>query len=147
MKKYLISQLHAWLNYFYPDLDKESLSKNLYCIHIVCISLLVGAIILSHTVYPMFWLQCLVFVVAVLIWLQHIVLQICICTFVEQQLSTKTPVIVDGILELFGMEVTNKNRLGVTFLFGSLTVSFLGLELFARSSMYLRQNLGLSVWV
>lgn len=147
MKKYLISQLHSWLKYFYPDLDKETLSKNLYYFHVFSIFLLVAAIVLSHTVYPMFWLQCLVFVVAVLIWLQHIFLQICICTFVEQQLSTKTPVIVDGILELFGMEITNKNRIGVTFLFGSLTVSFLGLELFARSSMYFREKLGLSVWV
>ena len=146
MKKYLINQLHVWLNYFYPELDKEALSKNLYHIHVFSIALLIAAVILSHVIYPMFWLQCCIFVIALFICLQHVILQTCVCTSVEQQLSRKTPVIVDGALELFGMEVNNKNRFGITFICGSMTVTFLGLELIARSNMFLREYLKLSLW-
>lgn len=82
--KSLISFAYGWLT-----TDGEFLGYILAVIHVtIGIGTLV-AILLTYTIYPSFWLQlfltCFVGIVAI----QHIILQVCVVTIAETELTNK----------------------------------------------------------
>ena len=128
--------------------NDEILGKIVYTVHMFIIFTIVVLVVISHTIYPMFWFQVFVFCIVFIIWLQHILLRTCVLTSLERRFMGKeTPTSVDVALELFGIPVMKETRRGVTFMASTFAIVLLGLELIARSSMFFRTNIGASVWI
>lgn len=71
--------------------DLEVLGYILGVVHVtICISIIL-MVIISHTLYPAFWLQCVMFAVVFAIWLQHIFLKICVVFAAEYNLTKNEP--------------------------------------------------------
>jgi len=78
----LVTFLYSWLTN-----EGEPLGYILGVCHItICVSL-IFMIIISHTLYPAFWLQCVVFVFIFIIWIQHIFLKVCVVILAEYSLT------------------------------------------------------------
>lgn len=101
--------------------------------HFVMHALLV-MIVVSHTIYPAFWLQTAVLGVCILIWIQHVTTNGCVVSKVEQKLIGDTESFVDPILEMFGVTPTREISIAVVVLGSSLSVFLLSLEWVARVS-------------
>lgn len=126
----------------------EVLGEIIYTIHLFGFYTLLVLIAVSHTVYPVFWFQALVFGFLCLVWLQHVVLNTCVLTSLERRLLGRDhPLMIDGLLNVFKIPIQKETRMGVTLLLSTVGVLFLGLELVARSVMYARQMLGVSSWM
>ena len=105
-------------------------------------------LILSHTVYPIFWFQFMIFLFVCIIWIQHVILQTCVLTSIERRLlGPNSHTMIDSLLTIFNIPVQKETRMGVTLMLSTVGVMFLGLELTARSSMYCRELLGASRWI
>lgn len=123
------------------------LGKILYTLHLLALLVIIIMVFVSHVIYPVIWLQILVFIVVLIIWLQHILLHSCVCSSLERKLmGGDDRLAIDNLLELLRIPITKQSRMGVTFLVSSLAVLFLGLELTARGVMYVRQYYGFSTW-
>lgn len=149
VKQKIIDALEAILRWGYQWLSDNDgvLGKILYTLHIWSILVIVVMIFVSHTIYPVIWLQVLVFLVVLVIWLQHILLHSCVCSSLERKLmGGDARLAIDIVLEIFKIPVTKETRMGITVMLSSCTVLFLGLELIARCVMYLRSELQLSPW-
>jgi hypothetical protein len=77
-----VSFLYQWLT-----TDGEILGYILGTIHITSSIFIFICIIVSHTIYPVFWLQCVIFICLFLIWIQHIVLKVCVVIVAEMNLT------------------------------------------------------------
>jgi hypothetical protein len=80
----MVSFLYQWLT-----TDGEVLGYILGTIHIILSIFIFICVIVSHTIYPFFWFQCLIFICLFLIWVQHVVLKVCVVIVAEMDL-TKT---------------------------------------------------------
>ena len=112
----------------------------------LAITLLV-LVVVSHTIYPMFWFQFFIFCLMFLVWLQHLILKTCVLTSLERRLISGDITSMDAILNMFGIPITRETRSGVTLIVSTIITGLLGLELVARSAMFLRSKLGVSTWV
>jgi hypothetical protein len=74
--------MYRWLT-----TDGEILSYILGIIHIICGCIFPLLVIISYTIYPRFWFQLLVFSLVLLLFLQHIFLQVCIFVVTEKKLG------------------------------------------------------------
>ena len=105
-------------------------------------------VVLSHTVYPIFWFQLMIFVFICIIWVQHIILQTCVLTSIERRLlGPNSHTMIDSLLTIFNVPVQKETRMGVTLMLSTVGVMFLGLELVARCVMYGRSVVGASMWI
>ena len=89
-------------------------------------------IIVSHTIYPAFWLQTLVLGLCILIWVQHVVTHGCVISKVEQKLIGDTESFVDPFLMMFRIEMTHESKSGLVILGSTLVVTLLSLEWVGR---------------
>ena len=89
----------------------------------------------------------MIFCIVLVVWLQHIFLQNCFATMIENKLLQTSDEGIDIILKLFGIPLMKETRMGFTLITGTIIVGLLGLELIARSSMFLRTNVGASAWI
>lgn len=104
-------------------------------------------IVISHTIYPVFWFQFVIFLFVLAIWIQHLLLKTCVLTSLERKLmGPDNPTAIDVMLQSFGIPINKETRMGVTLLTSTMATMFLGLELVARTIMYGRQCIGLSTW-
>ena len=84
--KTLVYFLYSWFT-----TDGEILGYILGIWHIiVCITIII-CILLSHTLYPYVWFQFGCFICLFCIWLQHIVLHVCVVFLTEIHLTKKNP--------------------------------------------------------
>lgn len=82
----LVTFLYGWIT-----TEGEPLGYILGVIHVTfCISL-AFMIIISHTLYPALWLQCILFIIFFAIWLQHIFLKVCVFFITEENLTKTIP--------------------------------------------------------
>ena len=125
----------------------EILGYILAVFHFVISAGLVTLIIISHTIYPSVWLKLFIFVCLFLIWLQHVVLDICIVTVWEKQLTTGeiTPFhrIVKDILSIFNLTLADYDS--YLIITESVAVGCFGLELISHLSEYLMKNKALNI--
>ena len=84
--------------------DGEALGYILGCLHFMTSILIFLFIIISHTIYPAFWLQCTVFVCLLLIWIQHVVLQVCVVVVAERKLTNNTSPFFELLKDIFKVE-------------------------------------------
>jgi hypothetical protein len=126
----LVTFLYSWLS-----TDGEVLGYILGVWHfVVCVTIFV-AIIVSHTVYPVWWLQVFSFVCLLLIWLQHVFLQVCIVFIAERKLTNKEPPFYEIIRNIFHID---PEQFTLHFVIAeSIAVGCFGLELMAKLSVFL----------
>lgn len=150
MRKVIIEHLESWFRFIYnwiTDKD-EILGEIIYILHLFGFSTLMILIFLSHTIYPVFWFQLMIFVFIFLIWIQHVFLRTCILTSIERRLlGPQSHTMIDSLLNIFNIPIQKETRMGVTLMLSTVGVMFLGLELISRSMIYGRQMLGVSTWI
>lgn len=89
-------------------------------------------IIISHTLYPAFWLQTILLWLCVLVWIQHVLTHGCVISKVEQKLIQDETSLIDDILDLFRIEATEYSKRGILTLGSTVVVFCLSLEWIAR---------------
>lgn len=150
LHKTVVDNLESFLRFIYKwitDRD-EILGEIVYTLHIFGFWTLIVLVVISHTIYPVFWFQAIIFSFIFAVWIQHVVLHTCVLTSIERRLlGPKGHNMVDSLLNVFGIPVQNETRMGVTLMLSTVGVLFLGLELTARLVMYGRQVLGVSTWI
>jgi hypothetical protein len=95
----LITFLYGWITS-----DGEILGYILGVIHFMIAVLIFMLLFISHTLYPALWLQGVVLFCMTLIWVQHVILKVCISIVAEEKLTNgRAPFfsIVNGISNMF----------------------------------------------
>jgi hypothetical protein len=149
IRNFLINQLETIVKFCYSWLSQndEILSKITFILHILLIISIFMLIFISHTIYPVFWFQSLIFIIVFIVWFQHLFLHMCVCTSLEIKLGGRdSPIAVDPLLHFFGIPISRETRIGVTLFMTSMMAIFLGLELTARGVCYAREQYGFSNW-
>jgi len=126
----LVTFLYSWLS-----TDGEVLGYILGVWHsVVCVTIFV-TIVISHTIYPVLWLQVLSFACLFLIWLQHIFLKVCIVFIAERKLTNKEPPFYEIIRNIFHID---PEQFTLHFVIAeSMAVGCFVLELLAKLSVFL----------
>jgi hypothetical protein len=101
-------------------------------IHDFLSNTMIVLIVISHTLYPAFWLQTIVLFICVIVWLQHLVCNGCVISKVEQKLIGDTRSFAAPFLEVFHIEPTKELGSAMIIMGSTLVVFFLGLEWIAR---------------
>jgi hypothetical protein len=124
-----VSFLYQWLT-----TDGEILGYILGIIHITSSIFIFICIIVSHTIYPVFWLQCVIFICLFLIWIQHIVLKVCVVIVAEMNLTqNRSPyyeIVGEFLHKIFNIKLTDF----ITYLIVAETVwvGCFGLEIISK---------------
>ncbi len=149
-KDYIIQKLNIFLKwfitFFFQWLTKEGevLGYILASIHILLASSLLTLIFVSHTLFPQLIYQLAAYVWLLLIWFQHLFLNVCIFTYTEREFSGEPPSdsILNEILgKLFGLHMNN--LLGSIVLCETIAVWCFTLELTAKIMPYMASNITL----
>ncbi len=101
-------------------------------IHHLCSNALLTLIVVSHTIYPAFWLQTVLLGFCTIVWIQHVVTHGCIISKVEQRLIGDTKSFIDPYLELFRVEATPESKSGLLTMGSTIGVAVLSLEWIGR---------------
>lgn len=83
--------------------DGEILGYILGFLHFITSIFIFVLLIVSHTIYPALWLQIVVFILLLVIWIQHVVLKVCVSVVAEKILTTNESPFHKLIHELFGV--------------------------------------------
>ena len=90
-------------SYKWLTTDGEALGYILGHIHFMLFILLLICVILSHTLYPNFWFQLILFCVITIVWLQHIFLKVCVSVVAEKDLTQNTSPFHQLLETMFGV--------------------------------------------
>lgn len=125
----------------------EILGYILAVFHFIISAGLVTLLIISHTIYPSVWLKLFVFVCLFLIWLQHVVLDVCIVSVWEKQLTTGgiTPFhrIVQDVMSMFNLTLADYDT--YLIITESVAVGCFALELISHLSAYIIESRALGI--
>lgn len=130
----IVNLLESTVRYMYRWLTEndEILGKIVYVLHLAGFWTLITLIFLSH-VFPYFWFQVGVFVVVLLTWIQHVMLNTCVLTSLEIKFIGENVVcMTDSLLGMFQIPISLESRMGVTVMLSTVMTCFLGLELMSR---------------
>jgi hypothetical protein len=114
------------------ETDNERKGKILRWVHHFMTNALLIMIVVSHTIYPAFWLQTFILVFSIFAWLQHLTCNGCVISKVEQKLIGDSKSFVDPFLELFHIEPTKELSIAFLILGSTIGVGLLSLEWIAR---------------
>jgi len=118
---------------FFWESDDAKKGRIVRALHHAGVYALVTLIIVSHTIYPAFWLQTCLLFFCILVWIQHMVTHGCVISKVEQKLLKDESSFLDPFLELYQIEATENSKQGILMLGSSLLVFMLSLEWIARA--------------
>lgn len=118
----IIHQVLFW------ESDNKQKGEILRAFHYFGVYALITLIIVSHTIYPAFWLQTAILFFCISVWIQHMLTHGCVFSKVEQRLLEDERSFLDPILGLFHIEANEKSKQGILMLGSSMGVSFLFLE-------------------
>jgi len=113
--------------------DDKTIGMLIRTIHTAAVHGVLFLYILVHTLFPSYWLLCMLWCIIGLSWLHHILTGCCIFTRIEQRLMGVKTTISDYLLELFHIPVTNENTMGFTICMSTLLCILLSFELFSRT--------------
>lgn len=119
---------------FFWEEDDAKKGRIVRALHHAGTYILGTMIVVSHIIYPAFWLQTLVLGFCTLVWIQHILTHGCVISKVEQRLLKDESSFVDPYLEIFGVEANEKSKQGILIMGSTLAVSILTLEWISRLS-------------
>jgi len=117
---------------FFWETDDAKKGRILRAIHHAGVVVLGTLIVISHTLYPAFWLQTLLLGFCILVWIQHVLTNGCVLSKVEQKLIKDESSFLDPILEMFHIEATEQSKRGILILGSTMGVLMLSMEWFAR---------------
>lgn len=120
--EWLVDTIMFW------ESDKKRKGRILRAIHHFFSYALIILIIISHTLYPAFWLQTILLFSCGMVWIQHVVTNGCVISKVEQKWLEDETSFIDPFLELVHVEVSNSSKPGILILASSLAVFMLSLE-------------------
>lgn len=124
---------------FFWESDNAKKGRILRALHHATMYLVVSLILISHTIYPAFWLQTISLVCCGLIWIQHITTHGCVSSKVEQRLIGDTTSFVDPFLEIVGIEGTETTKQGIVILGSTTVTGMLALEWLSRFTIIVRR--------
>ena len=133
-----VTFLYSWLS-----TDGEVLGYILGVCHFVISATICVMVLVSHTLYPVIWFQVLVFVLLLLIWIQHVFFKVCISIVAEQKLTNKEPPffqIIRDVLHIQPTEFVNYFLVAET-----VWVGCFAMELLAKLSVYLHKYYGIEL--
>ena len=141
----ILSLVYTFYSWF--STKGEILGYILAVFHFIISAGLITLLIISHTIYPSVWLKLFVFVCLFLIWLQHVVLDICIVTVWEKQLTTGgiTPFhrIVKDIMNMFNLTLADYDS--YLIITETVAVGCFALELISHLSVYIIESKALNI--
>lgn len=112
--------------------DDVKKGKIVRALHHAGTYVLVTLIMVSHLIYPAFWLQTLVLGFCTLVWIQHVLTRGCVLSKVEQRLIKDESSLIDPFLDIVGIEANEKSKQGILILGSTVTVGVLTLEWLGR---------------
>lgn len=124
--EWLVHRILFW------ETDDKKKGRILRAIHHFLSYALLTLIVISHTIYPAFWLQTLLLFLSTLVWIHHIATHGCVLSKVEQKLLDDSQSFLDPFLELYGVEADEHSKQGILMFGSTLGVTFLTLEWFGR---------------
>lgn len=137
-KEYVIQKLAYFLRTFiifaYKWLSNEGevLGYILGFLHFITSIFIFILLIVSHTIYPAFWLQAVVFGLLLIIWIQHVVLKVCISVVAEKAFTENESPFHKLLEDLFGISSSEFSNYLVTV--ETVAIGCFGLELLANLS-------------
>ncbi len=129
--KKLIAFLYKWIT-----IEGEGLGYILACIHFILFTSTSLMVVVSHILYPNFWLQLFMFCVMFTIWIQHFFLKVCVSIVAEQEfLQAPSPfyALVEDILHISTSDFVNYYIVAET-----TALVCMALGLISRVSIYMR---------
>jgi hypothetical protein len=117
---------------FFWESDNAKKGRIVRAIHHAGTIALGTLIVISHTLYPAFWLQTVLLGFCLLVWVQHILTNGCVLSKVEQKLIGDETSFLDPFLDLFHIEATEQSKRGILILGSTLSVAMLSLEWISR---------------
>jgi len=134
---FLLKFLYSWMS-----TDLEILGYILGIIHVIgSVSIIVMAIV-SHTLYPAFWLKCVMFAILFVIWLQHILLKICI-VFTTEYILTKSEAPFYTLINFF-TNLNTKDWVSHFIVAETMAVGCFGLEILSVLITYFYRKIGVN---
>ena len=115
--------------------EAEALGYILGSIHFMTSIFLFLLVIVSHTLYPAFWLQGVVFILLSVIWMQHVFLKVCISIVAEKKFTNNISPFHKLVEDVFGLSSHEFGNYLVTA--ETIALGCFGLELISRMSIYL----------
>jgi hypothetical protein len=142
---YLVSQFRDIVRFLYQWIssDGEVLGYILGIWHVmVCITIFI-CILISHTIYPSFWFQLIVFISMLAIWIQHIFLQVCVVFVAETSLTHNEPPFYTIIRDTTSL---NPEECALYFLIAeTIGVGCFFLEIIGKISLYIHEYYGVKL--
>lgn len=135
-KNYVIEKLELFLrrfiqfSYKWLTTDGEILGYILGFLHFFTSIFIFILLIVSHTIYPEFWLQLFVFVLLVIIWIQHVVLKVCISVVAEKAFTKNESPFYKILEDVFGITPIEFGNYLVTI--ETVAIGCFGLEIIAN---------------
>jgi len=129
----IIEFMYSWFTE-----DKEALGHILALYHFMISTFFFVLVIVSHTIYPSFWLKCIVCVCLIAIWLQHVFLQVCFIVVAEKNLTKKESPYYGMVEKLIGIPGTSIATYFVFFETG--LISGLSLEIISEMFVWIFKN-------
>ena len=117
---------------FFWESDDAKKGRIVRAIHHAGVFALWTMIIVSHTVYPAFWLQSIILGFYLMVWTQHVLTNGCVISKVEQKLIGDETSFLDPFLDLFHIEATEQSKRGILMLGSTIVASLLSLEWISR---------------
>ena len=73
----IIGNIESFFRFIYSWITTtdEVLGRIIYVVHILVATTIAVLVVVSHTIYPVFWFQFMIFCIVLVVWLQHIFLQ------------------------------------------------------------------------
>ena len=126
---------------FFWETDPVRIGKLIRFTHHSIVYIIGISIIIVHTVLPSYFLLCLVYLVCLLIWIQHITTGGCISSKLEQRLIGDNTSFIDPILEVFNIPITPQTTSGIVVMGSTLMIFMMSLELCARTVLTIKSYL------
>jgi hypothetical protein len=123
--------------------DGEILGYILGVIHFTIACALVIAIIMSYTVYPVFWLQCILFAILFIIWLQHIFFKACFSIVAERNLTKSVSPFYNLSKDLIG--ISSDDLITYFMIAETMGVLCLGIGIVGRCSERIYEIYGIKL--
>lgn len=117
---------------FFWESDNEKKGRILRAIHHFVSYALITMVLISHTIYPAFWLQSCVLGCSMLVWIHHVLTNGCVVSKVEQRLLQDEESFMDPYLELFRVKTDNASKNGLLTMGSTIAVGLLTLEWIGR---------------
>jgi hypothetical protein len=133
----IVTFLFQWIS-----TDGEVIAYILAVIHILLVVGSTISMIIAHTLYPAFWFQCCITAILIVVWLQHIVLKVCVLTVSEEKLHKSFAPSIPYI-SMFWSYVFNtdlNSALTTLVIAETVAVGCFSLQLVGRCTSYVYQS-------